>query len=66
MLFSAVGAVNKSAVFVDLAHTGFTDSAFAHLADNIPCFLVDDCLVSILKSQLFFLWNLDGALVLEC
>ena len=65
MFSAAVGAVDESAVFIDFTHTGLTNSALAHLADNIPCFLVNNCFMSVLETKLFFLRNLDGSLVLE-
>lgn len=50
MLFAAIGTVNQTAVFINLSYTGSSDSALAYLADYVPCFLVNDCLVCILET----------------
>ena len=65
VLSAAVSTVNQTAVFVDFTQTGFADSALTHLANNIPSFLINNRFMSILETKLFFLWDLDGAFVLE-
>ena len=42
--------IKETAVFINLSYTGSSDSALAYLADYVPCFLVNDCLVCILET----------------
>ena len=62
-LGSAVGAVQQSAVFVDLAHRVASALPLSHLPDNVPCHLIDNGFMCVFKSVLLTLRSVNDALV---
>ena len=55
-LGSAVGTIQKSAVFVDFAHRVASALSLTHLPDNVPCRLIDNGFMYILVSSFEFLY----------
>ena len=62
-LGSAVGTIQKSAVFVDFAHRVASALSLTHLPDNVPCRLIDNGFMCVFKSVLLTLRSVNDALV---
>ena len=62
-LGSAVGTIQKSAVFVDLTHRVAPALSLTHLPDNVPCRLINNGFMCVFKSVLLTLRSVNDALV---
>lgn len=60
---SAVGTIQKSAVFVDFTHRVASALSLPHLPDNVPCRLIDNGFMCVFKSVLLTLRSVNDALV---